>query len=316
MRRPVVAALVTAAIAVVMVWLSVNVAGTYGWALFVGVPFVIGYVTTALLAIKGPRSFASCFGTSVLAGVVLSLGFLAMGMEGLLCIAMTVPLATPLITVGAYVAYLLFHVRTPRGAMSSAMLLVAFVATAMAIEPSLHREQARIWMAEDSIEFDATEEEVWATIVDLSEIQTPDDLLFRSGIACPQKATIVQASNGGTRVCTMSTGTLLERIDRWEPGKRLAWRALNTPPPMKELNPFREADPPHLHGFYRNVRGEFEIARKGGRTRLTRRTWYEHDLYPSSYWRLWCDWGASKIHRLVLEHVRHETMRRRGGIRT
>lgn len=126
----------------------------------------------------------------------------------------------------------------------------------------------------------------------------------------------VQASHGGTRVCTMSTGLMLERIDGWEPGRRLSWRALSTPPPMTELNPFGEVDAPHLHDFYRNVRGEFFLERIGDVTRVTRRTWYEHDLYPSAYWRIWCDIGASKIHRLDLEHVRDETGRRRGGRKT
>ena len=84
---------------------------------------------------------------------------------------------------------------------------------------------------------------------------------------------------------------------------------------MEELNPFHEhVDPPHLHGTYRNVRGEFALEPAGeGRTRVTRRTWYQHDLYPSAYWRIWCDWGASRIHLLVLEHLRGEVLCRRGG---
>jgi len=36
-------------------------------------------------------------------------------------------------------------------------------------------------------------------------------------------------------------------------------------------------------------------------------------LYPSACWRIWCDWGASRIHLLVLEHLRGETLHRRGG---
>jgi hypothetical protein len=161
---------------------------------------------------------------------------------------------------------------------------------------------------------DGTTDEIWNAIVALSDVPPPDDLFFRAGIATPQKTKIVTCANGGLRVCTMSTGTLVERIDAWEPGRRLGWRALSTPPPMKELNPFHEVDPPHLHGTYRNVRGEFALERVDAtRTRVTRRTWYEHDLYPSLYWRIWCDFGASKIHHLVLEHVRNETIQRRGG---
>jgi len=41
-----------------------------------------------------------------------------------------------------------------------------------------------------------------------------------------------------------------------------------------------------------------------GVSRLTRRTWYAHDLYPSAYWRIWCDMGASNIQRFVLDEVK------------
>lgn len=99
-------------------------------------------------------------------------------------------------------------------------------------------------------------------------------------------------------------------IDVWKPGERLAWRALSTPPPMKEVTILRDVDPPHLHGYYRNLRGEFALEQVApGVTRLTRRTWYSHDLYPSLYWRLWCDYGASKIQRFVLGEVKRAAER-------
>lgn len=196
--------------------------------------------------------------------------------------------------------------------------MIAFVALAAAAawEPALHDDRVPLYAAADSIVIDGTPEEVWSALVALSDVPKPDDLFFRAGIATPQKTKIVACESGGLRVCTLSTGTLLERIDVWQPGTRLGWRALSTPPPMKELNPFGDADPPHLHGTYRNLRGEFALERiDAHRTRVTRRTWYEHDLYPSFYWRIWCDLGASKVHRLVLEHLRHETEVRRGGSR-
>lgn len=130
--------------------------------------------------------------------------------------------------------------------------------------------------------------------------------------ACPQCTRIVEPRAGGRRVCTLTTGVLMERIDDWRPGERLSWQAVSTPPPMHELNPFHEVDAPHLHGTYRNIRGEFALERVGPRiTRLTRRTWYSHDLYPSLYWTMWCDMGASKIQRFMLDEVRRAAETRR-----
>ena len=316
MRNGVLAALVTAAAAAALAILAINVTGTYGLMLFVALPVFVGYAPAALLASGPALTFGRCLLVASLAALLTAHGFLLMGSEGLICMAMAMPLAAPLIMLGAKLAHVLFHEQRLPHSREGLLLVAALIATGIAVEPSLHRGPARVYLAEDSIDMRATPEEVWATIVTLGEIAPPDDLFFRSGVACPQKTRIVQASHGGTRVCTMSTGLMLERIDAWEPGRRLSWRALSTPPPMTELNPFGEVDAPHLHGFYRNVRGEFFLERAGGVTRVTRRTWYEHDLYPSAYWRIWCDIGASKIHRLVLEHVRDETGRRRGGRKT
>jgi hypothetical protein len=307
--------LVIACAAYTLAFLAIYGSGVYGWALFVGVPLFIGFATTSLLALNRPHSFAESFWWSVLTGTVIATMFVATKKEGLICLLMFIPLALPMVALGAAIAWLLFHKKRLARARSTAALSFLIVATSIAFEPLLHTTHVPLYAAADSIVIDGTQEEIWNAMVALSDVPKPDDLFFRSGIATPQKTKIVTCAAGGLRVCTLSTGTLLERIDVWQPGVRLGWRALSTPPPMKELNPFGDADPPHLHGTYRNVRGEFALERVDThRTRVTRRTWYEHDLYPSWYWRIWCDLGASKVHHLVLEHLRRETERRRGGM--
>jgi uncharacterized membrane protein len=293
--------------------LSIYVLHLYGLALFLGVPFVLGFVSTALLPAGQPPTFARCAGAGVLAALVLSLLFLGFGWEGLICIVMAVPLAIPGILLGAAVAYRLVHQRDRGHGASATMLLVAAVAALTVAEAAMRSEPRTIYLAEDAQVVNAEPARVWSTIVTLGELAPPADPLLHTGIAVPRRTKIVQACNGGLRVCTLSTGVLVERIDAWQPSRRLAWRALDTPPPMRELNPLHEVDAPHLHGFYTNVRGEFALEPLGGgRTRLVRRTWYRLDLYPGAYWRIWCDFGASRIHRFVLEHVRREAERRRG----
>ncbi|HEX8253098.1 MAG TPA: hypothetical protein VF846_08135 [Thermoanaerobaculia bacterium] len=305
---------VTVAVAALLAALAIGGTGSYGLALFMGVPVFIGYATTALIALRGPRRFWFCFRAAVLAALVLSTGFLLVGVEGFICILTMIPLSLPFIALGSALAWELFHRKQLARAGVTTLLLACLLATAIAIEPGLHGPRT-VFLAADAVEIDGTPEEIWNAIVALDEVPPPDDVFFRAGIATPQKTKIQTCATGGLRVCTLSTGTLVERIDVWEPGKRLGWRALSTPPPMKELNPFHdEVDPPHLHGMYRNVRGEFALEPiDASRTRVWRRTWYEHDLYPAAYWRIWCDLGAWKIHHLVLEHVRSETVRRRGG---
>ena len=286
-------------------WLSVSVTGHYGHLLFGGVPFVLGFISTSFLAIGRPERIATCLTAATIAVAVESLGFLMWGAEGLICIVMTLPIALPLALIASAIAFSLFHARRLPHAATTAILLALTVAALLPFETV---RSSPVYLAEDSIVVHASAERVWKTIVGLSDVGPSHDLLFRAGIACPQRTKIVDGRTGRLRVCTLSTGVLMERIDVWKPGERLAWRALSTPPPMKELNPIRDADPPHLHGYYRNVRGEFAIERLGDAAcRVTRRTWYSLDLYPSWYWRIWCDMGASKIQRFVLDEVRSRT---------
>lgn len=296
--------------------IAIYAARTYGLVLFVGIPMYVGFATTALLSLGRPRTYDACAAVSSLSLLAVALAFVVTGMEGLLCLVMSAVITVPLTLLGSFVAYRFFmRSRLANPGVTTTIVTLALLIAAF-VEPAVRDESSPTYVASDSIEMHATAEEAWQTIVTLGEIAPPDDLFFNAGIACPRTAKIVDGRQGGLRVCTLTTGVLVERIDAWEPNRRLGWRALSTPPPMKELNPFHDVDPPHLHGFYRNIRGEFAIERiDATRVRVIRRTWYQHDLYPSAYWRIWCDIGASKIHRLVLEKVRSETERRRGGRR-
>jgi len=287
-----------------LAWLSVAILGEYGYVLFLGAPLLLGFSSAAFLAIDGPEPLRVCITTGGISGSVVCLGFLIMGAEGLICIGVALPLAVPMAMLGGLIAFELFHQRRLRHAEASVIIVATLLAFSAVVEARVGHP-APVYLVEDSMLIHATPDRLWRTVTALDTITSRGGLLFRAGIACPRKTKIVDGRVGGRRVCTLTTGVLMEEIDVWRPGQRLAWRAVSTPPPMKELNPFAEVDAPHLHGFYRNVRGEFVIEPVSrGVSRLTRRTWYAHDLYPSAYWRIWCDMGASNIQRFVLDEVK------------
>ncbi len=113
---------------------------------------------------------------------------------------------------------------------------------------------------------------------------------------------------GAIRRCEFSTGPFVEPITRWEPPTRLGFSVESQPPPMEEWSPYKNLHPRHLDGYFRSKRGEFRIvALPSGRTRLEGSTWYELDLSPGEYWRLWSDGLIHAIHLRVLEHIKRET---------
>jgi hypothetical protein len=159
-----------------------------------------------------------------------------------------------------------------------------------------------------SIEIDASPDEVWRHVISFPPLPEPTAWYFRLGIACPQEATIEGSGVGAVRHCIFSTGSFVEPITAWEPGRRLSFDVTEQPSPMTELSPYRHVHPPHLDGYLRSKRGEFRlVALPGGRTRLEGSTWYELEMYPQDYWTLWSDACIKRIHMRVLEHIKQVT---------
>jgi hypothetical protein len=143
-------------------------------------------------------------------------------------------------------------------------------------------------------------------VVAFRPLDEPTDWLARAGLAYPRSARIVGTGVGAVRYCEFSTGAFVEPITGWEPGRRLAFDVIASPPPLRELSPYPNVKAPHLDGFLRSRRGEFRLTPlPGGRTRLEGRTWYELDMAPDGYWRPIADWLIHRIHERVLTHIRH-----------
>lgn len=278
--------------------------GAYGFALFLGVPFLIGFFSVALYGQSGPRPLWRCLSIAVASAFALSLGFLALGAEGGLCIVMALPITLPGVLLGALIGWFFLHRARRVRPLSAAGLGVILLFGAIAAERNV-TWTAPVYEVHDTLDVAASPEVVWDVIVNLGELPPPEDWMLRTGVACPQRVELGGSGVGARRLCTLSTGQMDERITAWQPGRRLAWDVLANPPPLREVNPFRETDPPHLHGFYESLRGEFELEALGGdRTRVGRRTWYQHNTYPAAYWRLWCDLIARRAHLFVLGEVK------------
>jgi hypothetical protein len=286
----------------------------YGPTLFISVPFFIGFFPTLILRQSGPQTWSRCWHTAMTVTLVLSLGFLVFRLEGLICLAMAAPLAIPLILFGAWVGYVLVH-RSARVSPPAAALVVIFALGTSLFAEMLPRE-APTFTVTDAVDIAAPPATVWSALVNLGDLGQPKDWLFRLGVACPKRVDIYGTGVGAHRVCTLTTGQLDEQITEWQPSRRLQWVSISTPAPMKELNPFGETDPPHLHGFYRSVSGQFVFEAVGrDSTRVTRSSSYQHNMYPARYWQFWCDYVARRGHVFVLTVLR-ETAEGRPALHT
>ena len=278
---------------------------TYGFVLFLLAPLVIGMFGAAVFHLLVPRvtignSLLSSMGAVVCAGILM----IGLRFEGLICLLMAAPIALPLAMLGGLIVYHLQGApdRLPRTTVSASLALLLLAA----IEPKLPHHTPLLEVR-TAVEIGAPPQAVWNHVVSFSEIPPPTELLFRSGIAYPIRATIAGKGPGAIRKCVFSTGPFVEPIEVWDEPRRLSFKVTENPEPMHELSPYPDLKPPHLEGTFTSKRGQFLLTElPGGRTRLEGTTWYVNEMWPISYWRLWSDYIVRRIHLRVLEHIKQQ----------
>jgi len=310
----VMALLITLPLGVGATLLSTSVFVTYGWSLFVGLPFVLGLAAALLHGYHGSRSYGSCLAVSWLSILFTGVILFALAVEGLICIVMAAPMGVVLAAAGGSVGYLIQSRPWSQGEVPSAFLVLTLVTPGLMGAEALERPQPPLFAVRTTIEVQTAPEVVWQRVVSFTELPEPDDWFFRLGIAYPMRAEITGRGVGAVRQCVFSTGTFVEPIEIWDAPRRLKFSVTSNPAPMQEWTPYRTIAPAHLDGFLVSRGGEFLLVPlPTGHTRIEATTWYHHHMWPAAYWRLWSDAIIHRIHTRVLRHVKHLAEENRGG---
>ncbi len=298
------AVLIPVPFVLVITYVAVNFFHGYGLGLFVGMPFALGLVSSLLHGLRIRRSGAQCAGVACLSLAASGTAMIALAIEGLGCLIMLAPLAIPVALMGAAMGFSLqVHPASPgrieRPIWSMIVVLPLLIGGEWMVKPA-----PLIFAVTTVIDVDAPANVVWIHVVSFSDISRPGDWIFRLGVAYPVRARITGAGVGAIRHCEFSTGAFVEPIRIWDEPRLLHFTVTENPAPMKEFSPF-DIHPPHLDNFLVAHAGEFKLIDLGnGRTRIEGTTWYEHRMWPQTYWRWWSDYIIHRIHRRVLEHVK------------
>lgn len=289
------------ALGMVMLALAVYALRSYGGALFLGTPVMIGVTAAVVWNFQQRRGYGASallgMFTAVLAGGVM----LMFALEGAICIFMAAPLALPLGALGGMLGQFIADCRPDARTTTLGMLLIL---------PGWAGVEKNAWPPEEftvqsEVLIDAPIQRVWDTVIGFPEIPPPREWYFRYGIAYPIRGRIFGRGAGAVRHCVFSTGTFVEPITVWDEPKRLAFSVAEQPVPMFELSPWKNVHPPHLDGALRSTHGEFVLEElPGGRTRLIGRSWYQFDMHPRDYWTMWGNLMIDRIHHRVLDHVK------------
>ena len=282
--------------------------GLYGFTIFLLFPVLLGALASWVIR---PSTPLGAVGVGALAVMIAVCSLLLVGMEGLGCIVMTLPLAVPL---GALGSCLVYRAETSKlaGGSAAAMLLLLPPAS---LTWDLHA-RPEPFEVRTAIVIAAPPEQVWKHVLTFSELPEPHEWFFRAGLAYPKRARIYGSGVGAVRYCEFSTGPFVEPIEVWDAPRLLRFRVTENPAPMNEWSPYAKVLPRHLHGYLISRWGQFRLTPlPGNRTLIEGTTAYQHGLWPANYWRWWSDAIIHRIHLRVLNHIRTlaEAGRPRGG---
>jgi uncharacterized membrane protein YhaH (DUF805 family) len=285
--------------------LGTQVVQTYGWGLFVALPFCLGLFSVLLHSYHSPRNFGECTLVSIVPIGILGILLLLVAIEGLICILMAAPIACILALLGGWLGFVIQAAHWGRRNTPAILSVVVLLMPSFLGAERILKPQPGIFEVKSSIEINAPPEKVWQQVVSFAEIAPPQEMIFRAGIAYPIRAEISGHGAGAVRHCVFSTGPFVEPITVWEEPRLLRFSVTANPAPMNELTPYAHLKPTHLHGYFESHQGQFLLTPlPGGRTRLEGTTWYSHTMWPEQYWRLWADYVIHRIHLRVLRHIK------------
>jgi hypothetical protein len=272
-------------------------AGAYGLVLFAFLPFAMGWLVGWYRPARTTRQALTQGAATAVVGCAF---FIVIGVEGLICTVMALPFAIPLGMLGSVLALM---ARTARLDSHMAALLVLPIGLGsagydVAATPPLYEVTT-------SIEVAASPHDVWQHVVSYAAMPEPAEWVFATGIGYPRQVRMDGVGVGATRYCDFSTGSFVEPITVWEPGRRLEFDVVESPAPMKEWSPYGAIEPTHLHGYFVSRKGRFVLTRlANGHTQVEGTSWYQHHLEPGLYWRWWSDAIIHRIHHRVLTHIK------------
>ncbi len=287
--------------------LGTTVVASFGWALFVALPFCLGLFAVLTYSYHEPRNLSECLAMAVIPILILGLVLILVAIEGLICILMAAPLASGLALLGGSLGYAIQAAHWRRRNVT-VMFSIAFllIPGSFGLE-HFTRPQPGIFVVKSAIEIAASPEKVWQKVVAFAEIPPPTEGIFRAGVAYPIRAEIAGQGPGAVRHCIFSTGSFIEPITVWDQPHLLRFSVTSNPAPLNELSPYGHIEPRHLHGYFESHQGQFLLTElPGGRTRVEGTTWYSHSMWPETYWHWWSDYVIHRIHMRVLEHIKTE----------
>ena len=294
------------ALTLAAVALGALVFGSYGYGMFVLSPFIIGAVTAYIgnrsQDLGAQRTLQIVLAALGVGGVAL----VATALEGIVCIVIAAPLAILLAWLGGLLGRTIAN--AAQGRRSNTVYALALIPLMFSTENLLPAETD--FATVQRIEVAAPPDRVWQALIRMDRIDGELALPFRLGVAYPIRGVIDGAGVGAIRRGEFSTGTALERVTAWEPGRKLAFVVATDVPAMRELSPYEHVHAPHIEGYFRTGETSFVLNEMpDGHTEIVERTAHTLRLDPILYWLPLARWVVAENNARVLASLKHRAER-------
>ncbi|MBI1333318.1 MAG: hypothetical protein GC165_10615 [Armatimonadetes bacterium] len=277
-------------------------ASLYGYGLFIVVPVFAGFTAGLYAFRKSVDETWRIWHIALWIYLCVTLLLLVFVLEGIVCMLMAFPIAYPCMALGARLGC---YVQSQFGKNKPMMVSIVPMLPIIAVSTCFHREPVVHQSESTELVIKAPKEAIWPYLFNLKTLEAPKSLVLRTGVAYPTEVCSEANTVGAKRECVLSTGTMTEIVTEVEPFKRLRFDVVETPPPLKETNPFGQVHAPHEHGYFDVEWGEFQLIDLGnGRTRLIGTSRYRYNLFPAWYWGLINNTVVEQVHRRVMEEIK------------
>ena len=162
--------------------------GVYGWTIFIALPLCAGGLTSWSIR---PINTGHALRAGALTGVIGCCSFLLLGMEGIICVLMSLLPVVLLSTFGCWLVYRFLNSNDSHTAALVLLLPVSFWFDVHAQPP--------VYSVRTSMVVNTSPERVWKYAVAFPDISDPEDWVFHTGLAYPKRTRIVGRGVGVDR---------------------------------------------------------------------------------------------------------------------
>jgi hypothetical protein len=286
----------------IIFFLALLDSGTYGWTLFLIIPFCIGL--SCGYYSKTFRSRAFLKGTFlvliILAGISALL--LGAGIEGSICILMAEGMLALPALLGMIAGYFI------RNAYRAYVIgLIVMLNTSFTVFDSEDTTQIES-IATETLTINASREKVWHVLTQPVNFSLHENMFFKAGVTYPTSMQLTYTREGKCfLICNLNNGLASLEIEELDSLNRLRFRIPDDVQTMKELTPYKSLNAAHLKGYFHASYGEFTLeASDENKCTITAKTAYRYKITPAFYWRWWSDYLVNTMHRHVLEDIKIE----------